>query len=167
MRQLLEQWSTFAYHFALRLTLNRHLAEDLTQEALLRAWQNRRQLQDPQKGKAWLFRILVNLWRDYGRQQQSPVAQASPLAEEPFCPQISSEEQLAQQEEIRRALQWLDALPDRQREVLYLSAHEEMSTLAISEILQISLNAVKVNLSLARKKMREHLSHATAIRNQP
>jgi RNA polymerase sigma-70 factor (ECF subfamily) len=72
------------------------------------------------------------------------------------------EQVLAGQEELQRALEAMAELPPRQREVLYLSACEEMSTAEIGEVLGIRADAVKANLSLARKRMRELLDAAAA-----
>jgi RNA polymerase sigma-70 factor (ECF subfamily) len=49
-------------------------------------------------------------------------------------------------------------LPPRQRAVLHLIAVEEFSLSEVAEILQISRDTVKVNLSLARKRMRDELA---------
>lgn len=60
------------YTTALRLTKNQHRAEDLVQEACLRAWRNRGQLEMPQAAKGWLFKILmnafINTYRKAGRE---------------------------------------------------------------------------------------------------
>jgi RNA polymerase sigma-70 factor (ECF subfamily) len=71
------------------------------------------------------------------------------------------EQQLAEQEELQRALAALDALPPRQREVLYLNACEDLSLREIAEILGISADAAKSSLALARKKLRHDLGATT------
>ena len=57
----------------------------------------------------------------------------------------------------RFALEAMAELPPRQREVLYLGACEGMPTAEIGEVLGVSADAVKANLSLARKRMRVRL----------
>ncbi|MDZ4783565.1 MAG: sigma-70 family RNA polymerase sigma factor, partial [Planctomycetia bacterium] len=57
-------------------------------------------------------------------------------------------------EEVARAVAALDALPPRQREVLYLFACEGLNLTEIAGVLKCKHDAVKMNLSLARKKMR-------------
>lgn len=157
MRQLLEQWAQRLAHFALRLTLDPHEAEDLTQETLLRAWKNQSQLRDQNRIRVWLFRIMANLWRDRLRQKQAVVHQVTSLESEPLSSGLSPDEIVEKREECQRVLQSLDQLPTRQRETLYLNTCEGLHTREISEILEISLSAVKANLSLARKKMREQI----------
>ena len=57
--------------------------------------------------------------------------------------------------EFEQALAALNALPPRQREVLYLNACEELTATEIAAILEITIDSVKANLSLARQRMRE------------
>ena len=157
MREELADWAPSVYRFALRLTLDRHLAEDLAQEALLRAWRCREQLHDLNRIRPWLFHITANLWRDRLRRQQSPIAQASSLSHEPVSIE-RPEDRLTREEQVEKVLRHLDELPDRQREVLYLSAHEGLSTREIAEILSITPEAVKASRSLARQRMRQLLN---------
>ncbi len=58
------------YRFAMHLCGDQHLAEDLTQEAMLRALRNLDSLKDPLALKTWLFRIVKNLWTDDFRAKQ-------------------------------------------------------------------------------------------------
>jgi RNA polymerase sigma factor (sigma-70 family) len=60
-------------------------------------------------------------------------------------------------EDVDRALKALSHLPPRQREVLYLSACEGLSTAEVATILEISTDSAKASISLARKAMREQL----------
>ncbi len=59
----------------------------------------------------------------------------------------------------------MDALPERQREVLYLHACEGFSLAEIAEILSLSPEAVKASLSLARKRMRQKLQDLDMVVN--
>ena len=141
------------YRFALRLTSDPHQAEDLTQETFLQAWEKKSSLRDQRAIRAWLFRIAVNLWRAQLRQPRmnETVFEES----ETSARQRTPDQDLLEREELARALSRLDALPPRQREVLYLVAVEQLSLSEVSEILDINKNTAKVNLSLARKQMRE------------
>lgn len=160
MDKYLHEWTPRLYRFALRLTGDRHTAEDLTQEAMLRAWRERASLRDPVAGRVWLFRIAANLWRDWLRRRRSPVSRAGPLFEIAQAGWRSTDHVLSHQEELARALQTLEELPPRQREVLYLSACEGMKATEIAKILETTTDAIKASLSLARKKMRESLDES-------
>ena len=59
------------FRFALSLTRDFHAAEDLVQDCMLRAHKSANQLNDAQAVKSWLFRIMVNLFRDEARRRQA------------------------------------------------------------------------------------------------
>jgi RNA polymerase sigma-70 factor (ECF subfamily) len=154
---VLEEWAPRVYRFALRLCGDRHAAEDLTQETLLRAWRQRGRLRDQGALRVWLFRITVNLWNDELRRGRLQVAAAGPLSGDEAAPAPSPEKLAAGREELERALRVLAELPPRQREVLYLSTCEGLSSADVAEVLGISTDAAKANLALARKKVRQQL----------
>lgn len=162
----LTDWSPRVYRFALRLTADPHAAEDLTQETMVRAWTQRDRLRDERALGVWLFRIAANLWRDHLRRGRSPIARAAKLAGSETSRQASPEQPVDDRDELQRALAAFEALPPRQREVLYLNACEELASEEIAEILAMSRGAVKANLSLARKRMRELVGDLTTTNDQ-
>jgi len=157
VNNLLPEYVPRVYRFALRLTHDAHAAEDLTQETFLRAWSRRGLLREPGSIHVWLFRIAANLWRDQLRRGKLPVARAAPLPEDCASSEQTPQHRAGEQEDLRRALEAMDALPERQRQVLYLSACEGLAAAEIAVVLNISNDAVKANLSLARKKIRQDL----------
>ena len=164
----LEEFVPRVYRFALRLTGDRHRAEDLTQETFLRAWRRRRELREPRIARAWLFRIAVNVWRDEVRRGQRLVGHPTVMATDAVAVRLASPVQTIEQREILEiTLRELDALPSRQREVLYLRIVEELSPTEVAEILGLSTDTVKVHLSLARKAMRERLQHLFDEKSPP
>jgi RNA polymerase sigma-70 factor (ECF subfamily) len=142
------------YGYALRLTRRPDLAEDLTQEALLRGWRNRDRLRDTRAARVWLLQIATNLWTDQLRRGRFRPAT---LETEPICPRPSATAATGDRENVRLALATMDQLPPRQRQVLYLVTCENMSHADVATVLEISESAVKANLSLARKEMRQRL----------
>jgi RNA polymerase sigma-70 factor (ECF subfamily) len=157
VRELLEEYVPRVYRLALRLTGDAHAAEDLTQETLLRAWRRLDRLRAPGAARVWLFRITVNLWRDQLRRGRSPVARAGKLADDIAGRCVPPDRAAADQEAVRRALKAMEALPTRQRQVLYLNACEGLSAPEAAEVLGISPTAAKASLSLARKRLRDRL----------
>jgi RNA polymerase sigma-70 factor (ECF subfamily) len=158
VRTLLEEYVPRVYRFALRLTREFHAAEDLTQETFLRALRTSSVPASPGAVRVWLFRITVNVWRDQLRRGKLPVGRAQSLLDEPPSQVREPGQAVADEEELRQALEAMETLPDRQREVLYMSACEGLSAAEIAEVLGVRPDAVKANLCLARKKMREMLS---------
>jgi RNA polymerase sigma-70 factor (ECF subfamily) len=142
------------YRYALRLTGRADLADDLTQETLLRAWRKRDALREPRVARVWLLRIATNLWADQLRRKKF---RAVPLPDEPICPRGIPAENINQTEQVRLALAAMGQLPPRQRQVLYLATCEELSHAEVADVLGIELSAVKSNLSLARQEMRRRL----------
>lgn len=143
------------YRYALRLTGKTDLAEDLAQETLLRAWRSRAKLRDERVARVWLLRIATNLWTDELRRGKfrPRVLESEPLSPGPTPGTVANG-----MENVKRALAAMDQLPERQRQVLFLISCEGLSQCDVSEVLGISLTAVKANLSLARKEMRRRLS---------
>jgi RNA polymerase sigma-70 factor (ECF subfamily) len=142
------------YRYALRLTGRTDLAEDLTQETLLRGWRNRRQLRDERLARVWLLRIATNVWND---QQRRAKFRMQAIVDEPPCPRTRPADASDERENVRQALAAIDELPPRQRQVLYLTTCEQLAHGDVAAILEISEAAVKANLSLARKEMRRRL----------
>jgi len=122
---------------------------------MLRAWRKQATLRDERARKTWLFRIAVNLWRDgLRKRERDPTCT---IQMETAGNDVAPEVILENHEQLRRAISWLDELPPRQREVLHLVAVEQLSISEVSEILNIDRSAVKSQLSLSRKKMRDKL----------
>lgn len=142
------------YRYAMRLAGRTDLAEDLTQETLLRAWRHRHKLREERAVRVWLLRIATNLWTDQLRQAK---LQPQVLPCEPPCRRLRPAEANDQREAVMAALAAMDELPPRQRQVLYLVACEAMSHAEAADVLGISVAAVTANLSLARKEMRQRL----------
>jgi RNA polymerase sigma-70 factor (ECF subfamily) len=143
--------------FALRLTGNGDAAADLVQEACLRAWQHQGQLRAAGAVRGWLLSIVANLWRDRQRRRAPPggISAADGLSE----PAPTAADRLITQENVHRALLAMERLPPAQRDALYLAAVQGLRRTDIAEILGTTTGAVKVNLSIARRKMREQLSN--------
>jgi RNA polymerase sigma-70 factor (ECF subfamily) len=155
VREGLAEHVPHVYRLALRLTGDWHRAEDLTQETFLRAWKGRQQLKDNRAERLWLFRIAANIWKDELRQSRVRSALWSPLPEDAPDREPTPEQFSELRESLERTLSLLNSLPVQQRTVLYLVAVEELSAGEVGTVLGINTNAVKVNLSLARKRMRE------------
>jgi RNA polymerase sigma-70 factor (ECF subfamily) len=163
VKDLFEEYVPRLYRFALRLTGNRADAEDLSQATLLRAWKDRARLRDPGAAKSWLFTIAANLWRSGLRRKgrEERFVRGVEAEEAPRRVPLPDEEIIVK-EDLLRVWETMDALPDRQRQVLYLHACEGFSLTEIADVLDLSPDAVKASLSLARKRMRQKLQDLNA-----
>jgi RNA polymerase sigma factor (sigma-70 family) len=157
VKDLFEEHIPSVYRFAFRLTGDWNDAEELAQAALLAAWEGRTRLRDSRVVKGWLFSIAANLWRSGHRRKICEAAFRNEYELSGFSKEQLPEQKIIAGEDLSRVLKAMDALPDRQREVLHLHACESFSLSEIAEILAVTPEAVKSSLSLARKRMREQL----------
>ena len=67
---IFEQYNTYVYNFALKLSCHPTLAEDLTQETFIKAWENLSSLNEPHAIKAWLRKICLNEFLMYNRKSK-------------------------------------------------------------------------------------------------
>jgi RNA polymerase sigma-70 factor (ECF subfamily) len=126
-------------------------AEDVTQEALVKAWRELPKLRDPDRFDAWLRRLLVNACHDEGRR----VRRATELRViEPHGWAAGSDAGLADRELVDRGLR---RIPVEQRVVLVLHHYLELSHGEIAETLSLPLGTVKSRLRYASRAMRAAL----------
>ncbi len=139
-----------ALRFALRLTGDQHIAEDVVQDALclvLRRWRSYR---GESSFGTWMLRIVVNVDRDRRRRQRDTL----PL---PVDEMISSAAQPVEQAaaaELHASVRTaIDRLPQRQREVALLSLGEGLAARDVADVLEITEGNVHTCLHLARKRI--------------
>lgn len=136
--------------FALRLAGDSFHAEDLVQETLLLAWRGFGRFEPGTNAHAWLFQILMNVFRQEKRKGRSAFAAAT-LADAVQATQPSSHESV-------EVMQAFERLGGEQRTVLLLAAVEGFTCREIAEILGVPIGTVMSRLSRGREAMRELLS---------
>ncbi|MEO8034125.1 MAG: sigma-70 family RNA polymerase sigma factor [Acidobacteriota bacterium] len=139
------------------LTRNAHDAEDLSQEAFVKAFQSIGRFQSGEPFGPWIYRIVTNLALDAikhrKRFRQEELSNAEPAArrDDADLPAMTSE--LATR--IDRAI---ESLPEMQRMVARLHLVEHFEHPEIAGMMGLTEGTVRSHLSLARKKLREQLS---------
>ena len=171
--QLVLHYQDGLYHYAVSLVNDPDLAEDITQESLIKAFQNIKNLQG-YSFRAWLFRIITNTARDLARRiARHPSVSLYPKdgnGEEVESPEwlidpTSSVEEIVQGNEFSaRLYELLDELPEAYRNVLFLVDVQEMDYIEAAQILNIPLGTVKSRLARARMQMKWRLQ---LIHKQP
>lgn len=150
------------YTLARRLVGDPHLASDVAQEALIRAWRALPTFRGEAKFSTWLYRITVNTsWthkQRAGRHPTSPIDEYSEVA----APVDSAHPEMAGEiQELRGRLRHaLDRLPDAQREVVVLKDIYGWSHAEIAEAMGISVTAAKVRLHRARARLARDLEES-------
>jgi RNA polymerase sigma-70 factor, ECF subfamily len=149
--------STLAFRVAYSVLRQREDAEDVAQEALVKAYRNLRQLRDPARLRAWLVRTTWRLaldWRRAGRRRDA--REAVHVAE--WMQEQSVRE--AGEEEERAARLWraIDALPEKLRVTVVLAAIEEHDVAAVGRLLELPAGTVKSRLFAARQRLKKFLT---------
>ena len=167
---LVEQYERLVFSVSLRLLRDYQHAEDVTQEAFLRAYSSLSQYSGG-SFRAWLTRIATNRCYDLLRSTQRRPAQS--LDDHPFEeeqqwsvePLPDDPERLAIHSELGHRLERaLDLLPEEQRLVVLLYDVHGYDYEEIAQIAGISLGTVKSRLSRARSRLRDLLKADTESR---
>jgi RNA polymerase sigma-70 factor (ECF subfamily) len=133
-------------------------AEDVTQEALLRAWRDLPRLRDPDRFDAWLRRLVVNAAHDEGRRRRrrgSPV----PIEQAPEPRMEDGVAALAQRDELAAGLRNLSAV---ERSVLALRYYLDLSTADAARTMGVGEIAYRSRVHRALRKLRDAVGSAGA-----
>jgi RNA polymerase sigma-70 factor (ECF subfamily) len=147
------------YNFAHWLTHNREDAEDLVQEAYLKALKGFASFQQGTNFRAWMYRIVRNTFLT--SRSGLSVKMTLPLDREEDAvgsPSDTPEAVLLAHADQQMVQNALELLPVPFREVILLCDIEEMSYQEIAEIVGIPIGTVMSRLSRARKSLRELLA---------
>lgn len=163
MSEALEEHRAAIYARALRWLKDAAEAEDLTQEALLRAHGRIDRLEDPKAALAWLLRITDRVCLDRLRRRdplQTRTAEAESEAID-MPDTAPTGLQMAEREEMSVCTQqYLERLSPSHRRVLWLHDVEGRSAKEIASALRISEGAAKIRLHRARQNLRALLERA-------
>jgi RNA polymerase sigma-70 factor (ECF subfamily) len=147
-----------AYRVARGVLRNTADAEDVAQEALLRAYQSFDRLRDRSRFRAWLvrisFRLALDRLRSVKRRELRDVLWSQPAHQPP----AATAEDLAAAGEFQANLdRALEELPGKLRLVLLLAAMEGHTIDEIASLLGIPVGTVKSRIHVARKQLAEKL----------
>jgi RNA polymerase sigma-70 factor, ECF subfamily len=162
-RELVLEHSHAMFRLAWRLTCDESLAEDIVQEAFIKAWQKIADFKRQSSFRTWLHRITVNTAMDHLRKQsrKEQMERSEPdwsrLAEGAVTPRQDL------QIDIRACTQAaMMNLSDTERTALTLRHFEGHSIHEIAQILDLTTNACKQTIFRAVKKMRIELQPLVA-----
>ena len=165
--ELVRRYDRNVFRIANHITHNTEDAEDVVQEAFLKAYQNLNRFQEQSKFYTWLVRIAVNeaLMKLRRRRSDKTVSMDQDIeTEEDTIPREIADwapnpEQQFKQEELKEILQkTIQGLPPGFRTVFVLRDVEGLSTEETAEALDLSVPAVKSRLLRARLQLRERLN---------
>ncbi len=155
------------YRYLLHLVHNPSEAEDLTQEAFLRAHSHRDSLRDPNAVRGWLYRIATRVCLDRLRQRVAHVSLDSEEGAQSVgsVPSASpSAQEIAERRETDACVQrCLDFLSDGYRAVVLLHEAHSLTAGEIAELLGENVGTIKIRLHRARRKLQEIMQIGCAV----
>lgn len=137
------------YATARHILRDAELAEDATQEALVRAWRDLPALRDAERFDAWLYRLLVNACNDVGRRRRKWRAEITVVSTEPS--ELDRATELADRDELERGLR---RLTDAQRSILVLRFYDGLSVNEMADALESPAGTAKSRLHYAIEALR-------------
>ncbi|PLR75799.1 RNA polymerase sigma factor SigW [Bacillus sp. V3-13] len=165
--EIVELYKDKVFQLCFRMLGNRHEAEDIAQEAFIRAYVNISTFKIDRKFSTWLYRIATNLCIDRIRKKKpdyyldAEVAGTDGLN---MYSQIAADTSLPEDDlesmELQETIQGeISKLPEKYRSVIVLKYIEELSLNEISEILDLPLGTVKTRIHRGREALRKQLRH--------
>ena len=149
---------TLAFRVAYGVLRHRQDAEDVAQEAFVRAHRSFSQLRDRERFRAWLVRAAWRLAIDHRRGSRRRTTREDAMVP---APEVSIEQVAAESERAAHLWTAIDGLPDKLRIVIVLSAIDGHDTREVSALLTIPEGTVRSRLFLARKALAERLQWLT------
>jgi RNA polymerase sigma-70 factor (ECF subfamily) len=163
---LVSQYSGTLYRVAYSVLRNAADAEDAVQEAFMRVLRHRDTLHEVRDQRVWLIRIVWNVVLDRKRRLKTrpETDDVSELARVLPATGLSAEERAAAAQHHAHVLACVEKLPAKERQVLMLSAFEELTSVEIAAVLGVSESSVRSRLFRARNLMAGLLDHTRSLR---
>ncbi len=169
--RFVEVFRSKVFQYALMMCGHREDAEEVTQDTLFKVFENFEQLREPERVRAWVFRIARNAC--YMKRRKSVFAPTQELSIDDFLPhaegdgghmklEIADWSALPDDQVLRAELreviqQAIQELPEMYRAVILLRDIEELTTEEAAQVLDVSQEVIKTRLHRARLAVREKL----------
>jgi RNA polymerase sigma-70 factor (ECF subfamily) len=156
LTSMVETYSPLIFRVAHSVLRSRAEAEDVVQDVFVRVLQHRNALTGVREMRVWLVRIAWNLALDR-RRRVRPEQFDEGFADGLVARDLPADEALEEARRMRTVLREMERLPKMERQVLLLSAVEELGTAEMAEVLGRSESAVRALMFRARTRLRERL----------
>ena len=164
--QLVVRWERPIYALAYRVIGREEDARDVCQETFLRAFRAIRGFKGQAKFSSWLYRITLNLCRDWmRRERRAPIVQAPEgvdlieLAAEPEGG-ATVEDLLSRRELTQAVARVMATLPEEQRTAIILKEYHGLTFQEIADLIDCPLSTVKTRLYQGLTVLRRQLAQA-------
>ncbi len=151
--ELIRRHQDFVYGAALRIVRNPVMAQDLAQEAFVRAHRGLAGFRGQAQVRSWLYRIATNLALNAVQRRKEYPADSLPDQPAKYDP-ASDAVNRALREDIEEAIK---ELPDKLKKPLVLREYDGMSYQDIADALDLPINTVRTRILRARRALREKL----------
>ncbi len=151
--ELVRRHQDFVYGAALRIVRNPVMAEDLTQEAFVRAHRALPGFRGQAQVRSWLYRIATNLALNAVQRRREYPTDAVPDRPARLDP-ADDAENLALRRELESAI---SALPPKLKQPLVLREYDGLSYQAIADVLDLPINTVRTRILRARRSLRDRM----------
>lgn len=148
------------WRYGLVLSRQKHVADDLVQATCVRALERAGQFVTGTRLDRWLLAIMHSIWLNELRSQRVRQGQGFVDAEQElsFDGETQAQDQVLAAQVIKR----VNALPEAQRETVFLAYVEGLSYKEVAEVLHIPVGTVMSRLAAARLKLAE-TAHSSAL----
>jgi len=162
---LVSQYAGTLYRVAFSVLRNPADAEDAVQEAFLRVLRHRDSLGEVRDQRVWLIRIVWNIVLDRKRRAKTrpETDDVSKLARVLPSGGLTAEQIASAAQHHAHVLACVDQLPAKERQVIMLSAFEELTSVEIASVLNITESSVRSRLFRARNLMAGLLQHSRSL----
>lgn len=160
---LFDRHRSLSYRFAYQMTSSRDDAEDVVQEAFVRAYQNLHRYRDEAKFTTWILRIVTNLCTDRARstQRRSSLEQQEAAGALEWMTLGVTDDPIHNLELDRRKIvlkKALNALPVHHRSVIILRDIEGREYPDIASVLGCTIGGAKLRVLRARRALRDRVA---------
>lgn len=152
---LFDRYNKRLFNYLVRMTLDRDLAEDLTQNVFVRMIRYRTSYREGHKFQSWIYQVARNVFSDHyqaNKNRKSTFMDIEKLGDQ--IPDSSDARKAEEQEHLLQRSMAL--LNEEQRELLVLTRFQHLKYEQVAEMMDTTVANIKVKVHRAIGKLREH-----------
>jgi RNA polymerase sigma factor (sigma-70 family) len=167
-RLLVDMHKTMAFNIALQIVRNREDAEEIAQDAFLKAYQAIGSFKGDSKFSTWFYRIVFNLAISKTRKKRIETSNIDDvkISDQQITEAFEAFNMLEKDDRVQQLKEAMDSLREEESLIIGLFYMNENSVEEISGITGFTISNVKVKLHRARKKLFELLNTKANIQSQ-
>jgi RNA polymerase sigma factor (sigma-70 family) len=151
---LYERYSKRLYNYFVKISFDKEIGGDLMQSTFLRMIKYRNSYKEGKAYQAWIFQIARNVFADHLKTNKLLISDHIDVYNMNKTSLFDEDDDMEQKEKNLHLA--MAKLPEESREILVLSRFQGMKYEQISQILNLTVPAVKVKVHRAIKKLREY-----------